>query len=362
MEEGYDFSTTGYEIGDNNTRLPTTRLNGTDTQGLWISFYVMHLITIVGTLSNILALVVVAWSRRMRSSPSGVLLISLTTIDTIVLISERLVTLTSSQLGRHRLGISPQPLIFLYYIKYTGRCAASFVVACISVNRFAVVVYPLKSQWFMRCRSAIIQVVSSVVCAFMINGFVIVHPPLKRMDNNRGYFIGHVAVEIFISDIILSSVILVLSGITVWTFLKTEANIRRHSESYYDPNSHKKANERQVTVLLLVVALTYVILRIQYKIIWLPVFFMHHLIKMHVPNSLRMAYYITYNIYMLNYATNLYQYCVCSSNFRKEFQRLFCPKAYAKSERKRKISSSSQKSQHSLHSTSSTYKTHHTIM
>ena len=239
----------------------------------------------------------------------------------------------------------------MLYIKYSGRCAASLVIACISINRFAVVVYPLKSGWFMKTSHAIIQIVASMVAALILNTFILFYPPINSLNTN-GYFYGILVVEIIFSDVIVSLVIVVLSLLTTQVFIQSGHSLRRSTRSRSDSVTSSRWKDRQVTVLLLTVAFTYVVLRLQYKVVWIPIFYMQHISKSQISDSLKLAYYITNCIFLLNYATNLYQYCICSSLFRKEFVKIFTRTESMKS-RSRKISTTSQKSQNS-----STLKTH----
>ena len=101
----YGLAVTDPMFLDNSSNVNATYMtspNMTDVTGTWIRYYVIFVVAVMGTISNILALLVVGLSRHMRSSPSGVLLLCLTALDTVVLISERIVTLNVKLLGAYR--------------------------------------------------------------------------------------------------------------------------------------------------------------------------------------------------------------------------------------------------------------------
>ena len=285
----------------------------------WIRYYFLYLVTVIGCFSNIIAISVLLLSKSMRTTPSGVLLLSLTITDTIVLTAERTVTLTHRNLGSHQIYMDENTLILMYYLKYSGRCAASFIIACISVNRFAVIVFPLKSHWFLSTKNAIKQVISGVFLVLLLNIYIFVWPPLENSKQNVGYFYCQVVIEIILADIIVSILILTLCLMTVNSLIKSRHGFEEASIS--DVQSDRRT--RQVTVLLLVVAFMYVILRWQYKLTWIPLYFIS-LSDSEPPQGLRTAYYITYSVYLMNHAINLYQYCLCSGQFRAELSRIFC--------------------------------------
>ena len=286
-------------------------------------YYFMWVIVVVGSISNLTAIIVIILSKRLRQKPSGVLLLSLTIVDTIVLISERVQTLTERNLGDKSVFLDEHVRIFIFYIKYSGRCAAGFIIACISINRFAAIVFPLKSDWFMQATNAVKQVILAVLVALVVNVYIIVWPPIDELDDHKQYFYGLLAVEFVLTDVIVSLCILVLSALTIRTLLRRQ--IQEHSIN--DQTSQQRT--KQVTILLLVVALTYVTLRVQYKVVWIPVYFTRFITKApgepygKIPDGLATAYYVTYCFFILNHATNLYQYCLCSREFRKELLRIF---------------------------------------
>ena len=296
--------------------------------GEWIRYYFMWVIVVIGTLSNLTAIIVILFSKRLRQSPSGVLLLSLTIVDTIVLITERVQTLTERPLGDKRIILHEYARIFILYIKYSGRCAAGFIVGCISINRFAVIVFPLKSDWFMQTINAVKQVILVVVLALIVNIYLIKWPPVDESTEHMEYFYGLIAVEFVLTDVIVSLSILVLSGLTIRNLLRS----RRHMQELSLNDQTSEQRTKQVTILLLVVALTYVTLRIQYKAVWIPIYYIKFVTgsqDTQLPHGLIKAYYVTYCFFILNHATNLYQYCLCSQEFRKELMRIFCMAYFA---------------------------------
>ena len=287
-----------------------------------VDYYATYVISIVGVVSNVIALFVLLGSSRIRNSPSGILLISLTSDDTLVLVLERIHSLSypteQSPLGPY---MTSMTCGVVWYFKYTSRLAASYIVVCISINRLIVVVFPLKSRYFTDTKNAIIQVVCTVIISSILCSWAPVFTEARlgigcdiKTGYYKAYFNTTLIIDVILCDILSSIIIITLSVWTIRTALKARRWVRRCSSIDKARSRHE---DQQLTGLLLAVCLSFALLRLPYIVTWFPVILLEECAKHVIPAQ--NAFHIAHFVALLNHAINLYLYCLCSASFRGEF-------------------------------------------
>ena len=311
-----------------------------------LHIYATYIIAALGSVSNVIAFVVLVGSRRMRTSPCGLFLIMLAVADTCVLLGELLSTLTSYISGEvHTL--SDIECGILWYFKYYSKAVSNFIIVCISVNRFLAVAYPIKSLNSSNTKLALQQIIAVILIAAIIFLYV----PFFMQNEGCGcdinlnykdaYFLATVVVNLGICDVLTSLVILILSLCTIFVIVYSRKKLQQQN-FVYRPERQRKVEQYQLTGLLIVVCMTFFFLRLPYLITWIILYmtdaFSRSVILINARN-------ISYCVALLNYAINLYIYSVCSSLFRKEFRNLCrCTRNKTKIGRRSRFPSASRSS------------------
>ena len=285
-----------------------------------LDIYATYIIAALGSVSNVIAFVVLVGSRRMRTSPCGLLLVLLAVADTCVLLGELLATITS-YLSGEVLTLTDIECGILWYFKYYSKAVSNFIIVCISVNRFLALVYPVQSFYLSKRKLALQQIIAVVI----IPAIILIYVPFFMHNEGCGcdiktdykdpYFWTTVVVIVGICEIFTSIVILILSLCTIFVVIFSRKKVRRQNLT----SRQQQAQEYQLTGLLIVVCMTFFFLRLPYLITWVILYLTDAFSRSVI---LIDAHNISYCVAMLNYAINLYLYSVCSSLFRKEFRTL----------------------------------------
>ena len=284
-----------------------------------LHIYATYIIASLGSVSNVIAFVVLVGSRRIRTSPCGLFLILLAVADTCVLLGEVLSTLASNITGQVQT-LSDSECGALWYFKYYSKAVATFTVVCISVNRFFAVIYPIKYQYISNTKMALKQMIAVAV----IPAIMFLYVPFfmqnegcgcdVNMDYKEAYFTATLVVNLGICDVITSLVILILSLCTILVIVSSRRKLQSHKSE-----REQKTDQYQLTLLLVVICVTFLLLRLPYVITW-PLLYTTDAFSRSI--TLINARHVCYCIALLNYAINLYLYSVCSCLFRKEFRNM----------------------------------------
>ena len=310
----------------------TTNYCGAASTTSYVRHYAFYVITFFGVISNVLVVAVFISSKRLHGSVSGVFLLSLTISDSLFLITEQIDTLSRSPVRNEMIQLSESMCGFTSYLKFSSRFAATAVVLCISINRFIVVGYPLRSHKFRQVQCAVKQVIVVSILAALSGIYAfsaIGSSECGCLPIDKTIYTWAVTIiDIFLCDIIASLVIYIFSVWTICIFRKTgQQRIFKRQDS--QTSVCRQENERHMTVLLITVAATFVILRLPYTLTWTPQWFLlqmkenssntptdHYIILKDVGNIAKIFFF-------LNHAVNLYLYCLCSKGFRNDFARMF---------------------------------------
>ena len=300
----------------------------------YVRHYALYIITSFGCVSNLLVIAVIFYTKRVRNSVSGIFLLGLTFADTFVLISEQIDNLTRSPIESEKIYLIDSTCGFVSLLKYSSRFTATVIVLSISFNRLIVILRPMKSQAFHKVKYAVIQVFVITVLSLIVSGpyaFCVGSSNqcgCKAIINEHIYNTAVTVVDVAFCDIIAGVLISVFSIVTVYRFRMYGQHLTQRQDS--TTSAVRKQGERHTTILLITVAVTFVVLRLPYTIIWTPLKFMTNTTYVgsaiqdqgHT-NSLNEAVNICQIFSLINHAINLYLYCLCSKGFRKDIYRFF---------------------------------------
>ena len=341
MKDFYDYLDSLIANDTDNFSLPNFTIQCPQPEN-HLDIYATYIIAALGSVSNVIAFVVLVGSRRMRTSPCGLLLVLLAVADTCVLLGELLATITS-YLSGEVLTLTDIECGILWYFKYYSKAVSNFVIVCISVNRFLALVYPVQSFCLSKRKLALQQIIAVVIIPAIVFVYVpvFVHNDCGcdiKTDYKDPYFWTTVVVIVGICEIFTSIVILILSLYTIFVVIFSRKKVRRQNLT----SRRQKAEEYQLTGMLIVVCMTFFFLRLPYLVTWIILYltdaFSRSVILINARN-------VSYCVALLNYAINLYIYSVCSSLFRKEFRNLCrCTRNKTKIGRRSRFPSASRSS------------------
>ena len=285
--------------------------------------YAVMFICISGFICNVLALVTMLYSQGTHSRIFETFLLPLACCDTLLLTT--FATWTLHETGFFQISSHWICEIFLYF-NHSSRVGSNLIIIFISINRFVAICFPTGPSWMSDYRSAKVQMYIIIFISVVVNGYVfgvtsVDKKGLCRMipDKQHIYVISSLAIQLVLLNIIGNLTVMVLS---LWTV----ATVWHSTKLVLDNNnaagsSIRRREDRQVTVTLITLSLSFVLLRLPYTLIWTLISLHQALNK---PFSIPSGVYETCEIIeLINYALNFVLYSVISRKFRNDLVSLF---------------------------------------
>ena len=305
-----------------------------------LKFYALAIIIPVGIITNILS-IFVFFRSFMRRSSTGHYLISLAFADMSLLVGEFLSWLNSKDSQGAMLGIGFMNTVdfwckFVQYLRYAGRIWSSWLTVIITMERFIIVAFPLKVFRISTATKAKIVIVIELIIAFSITSFplftlgIIPHKGRETcqiIPPNTTYE-QWMWVVIRGGELVCPSLIVcVFTSLIIFKLAKASKNRHKQLEGQVNKGkSRGSSHERQLTIILVAVAITFVVIRLPYTItfyvneykeeVWVPLDKWFSF-KIYVINSIAQV------LAVVNYAINFFLYCMCGSTFRRELWKAF---------------------------------------
>jgi hypothetical protein len=140
-------------------------------------------------------------------------------------------------------------------------------------------------------------------------------------------------ISLRVGSLFLPGLLMIIFTILIGVYLSRAQDVRAHRLSTISANScavearHRVSRlERQLTIMLLAVAISFILFRLPYTI----AFYINHYKKVLFSNKdiwrnyrIFYAYKMTDIFVSINYASNFFLYCWCGSTFRKQLKNLF---------------------------------------
>ena len=298
-----------------------------------VSMYCHMIIIPVGGILNLFCFIVFVKSKTVKTA-TGIHLTFLTFADGLVLLSS--FTYGTEQWSKYIAipdlrNLSTFTCKFGFYTINVAFLWSGLLLASASFERFLSVAFPLKVQsWRLYKISKILMIVylvgSLVLCSYSFLCHELV--PLKNGINACLYTQKEINVQICnISDTIVNMVlsnmacILVIFIFTVMISTRLLKYRRRRSEL---GNENDSGKEFQITLMLVIVATLFLILRIPEVILYQMVyFFLAEDALNPMLNDVFTIYPIFVSFLLLNHSVNFFIYMTFFENFRQTFKRLF---------------------------------------
>lgn len=288
--------------------------------------YSLFILIFIGVIGNALSAIIFSTSHLRKTAP-GYYIIALSIVDTLILFAELYIIVdikTSNTLDK-----SDAACKVIYYLRYALKLVSSLFVVAVAIERFMLVVFPLKRYSLSTTRTAkitifIVSVGSLVVCSY---AFFTLGKEADLCSIVKGrkivYIIMDLVISVGIGEILSSLIIFLMTGIIVKT-LTTATKWRRETVICSDAGAnHVNRTQNQVTVMLVTVAISFVVLRTPYTVVWFMAF-VYEANNKHYPTYLDPLLDVFYVVAVLNYTINFFLYCITGKNVRKRLVHCSC--------------------------------------
>ncbi|ELU16410.1 hypothetical protein CAPTEDRAFT_213630 [Capitella teleta] len=293
-------------------------------------FYSMAIIIPIGLICNTLSIGVFAASPALRRTTTGHFLIALSAADFCFLFGE-LLRWMNNQPGSHQF---PGPNFanehwfwckFMHSLRYSSKLASAWVTVAITLERFITIRFPLQVATISRPTRArfLIALIAMAACLLCVYPFWTVglkdwQSKLYCLITNRKVYENWSMVVLRFGTLVIPSIcIIILTSLIICNLQKAHTRRCHYQEGQQVPTSI----QRQLTFMLLAVAISFVILRLPNAIAY---YFNHYKrnmwpsLTMLNSNRIFVAYKVTDIIATTNYCLNFFLYCVCGSVFRRQ--------------------------------------------
>ena len=134
-------------------------------------------------------------------------------------------------------------------------------------------------------------------------------------------------VVIFAGELILPSIVVcVLSTLIVFTLIK-HRKARKNIARITNKNDKKYVAETQLNILITTIAIVFVVVRLPY-VIFYSLHMHRNMMWANIDSWAEFYLYaskiISHALSVMNYACNVFLFCVCGSTLRNEFARVYC--------------------------------------
>ena len=302
---------------ENNSNISTkniTNTGGTDVEWSFQYYtYTTYVLTGLGLVGNLLSLIVLLLSPK-RSKASRLYLIVLAVTDSLVLIT----------------GVITDPkfvdknsiLCKLNYVKYGLQSFSAYIVAVIAIQRYVMIKMPFKGPEYDKSKYGIYHLASALVFAFAANAVAV--PSLGLVDGicsiKPDYSVlftySYLVLNYLCSEVGVGILVLILTILTVQALIKSsKLGISKSGKS-----------DTQLTRMIIVLALTFLVLRLPATIVWLVMYVPYEIMKQPYDdtyNKLLIPYFITATVTLSNFAINFIIYIIFWPAFRIRFVNIF---------------------------------------
>ena len=257
---------------------------------------------------------------------------ALSVADNCVLLGEGLIWLTDHldlQVTSH----STAMCRLTYFLRYGGRLCSALLTTIITAERYFFISHPLKSARFLTTTGARIVVIAVPALSFSLTSYTLYTLEVVKVAPENHYcHIGHLyEAQFIVWDLAVSRLLCdVITGCVVATFttmiLRTLVVARRQREQLLPdivPTGRQmlEARELQLTLILVMVAVAFIVLKLPYTVSW----YAKHFLKEHTAagydlTPINNIVSVTYIFAVGCYATNLFLYSLGGSLFRAKLQ------------------------------------------
>ena len=300
-------------------------------------FYATIALCVVGILCNGLSLMVFL-STSLRRSSYGHYLSALAISDSVMLATEFVRWISDSRFSYHWLSSSTFACKFVYHLRYSSQIFSTILTTTITIERFFVVAYPLKSASLAKTKIAdkvifcegVICILLGLYGSILFELISITGGPhgmcLPDPTTNRAAIYGYCNLVLtkILGEVVCTILVFVFTILLIRELMRSK-RIRENTLQSGGGDKASSGNmEAQLTAMLLTLAVAFVVLRVPYTVCW----YLGHYGPWRDSKPVFEATQITYVFSTANFTINFFLYSFSGSNFRKHLYSrlsLICP-------------------------------------
>ena len=283
--------------------------------------YSSIIFTVLGCPANMLSFLVFMRS-ILRLSPTGTYLMTISWVDSLVLILE---VLTRTNV----VATSTTSCKVTYYLRYSFKLLEAFLVVSLCISRTVCLIYPFSSHKCFKRSTAALCIVLQTVAAFLMCIYALLSI-IKygntcntdyRKPNKDIYLIADTVISVIIGEFFTSLIVIFLAIFLMKTLENFRLHFRENSETIRHEHKQRqdKNLDKQITRMTAAVAVTFTCFRLPYSVLYI-VFCIKHYIYLHPydqsQKNLSAAIDVAAVFSMLNYCTNFLIYVTFWKAFR----------------------------------------------
>ena len=329
----------------------TTGVTSPHLAAIWYGcFVLMGVILPMGVVCNTLSFVVFVTSKALIKTSTGHYLVALSIADWLFLLGDliRWLHTTSPATNSYYFDVDfmfTKNIVckLTHFIRYGSKLASAWITIAITMERFISVRWPLHAHHLSTVSRARIVISVTYVICFTLGAYPLWTVAVDYYKDGTELMCTVVKevrytvwswIVLRIGSLLLPGLIMcVVTGLIIFTLAKAKDQRMRRLSSRQQCNVESKEHvskhnmERQLTIILLAVALSFILLRLPYTITY---YVNSYKSQIWDPLSLERSMVIyTFNkiadvIATSNYAINFFLYCVCGSTFRNQLRALMC--------------------------------------
>ncbi len=330
-----------YSLGNvtaNTSFLAPVHDNGNTSRLDWsrdVRFYAMGVVISVGLFCNVFAILVFMTSQTLRRTATGHFLTALAVADFIFLSGELFRWLHSwhsrgTYLGTDLMYTYQAACKMAYFLRYLGKLASAWLTVVITAERYIAVASPLRAHVSLPLRPKVALPVVFLCSAAMMS-FPFWTVGIRTHKGKRGcFYLDREVYNIFnwvfvrVGSLLLPWVIIMCLTCRLTHSLLKARRERLGGLREDRPSGNRQGRgylERQLTYMLIAVAVSFLILRLPYAITFYLQNYKEELLNkpsQHVKDVIYTANKMCDVIAASNYAINPILYYMCAKTFRQE--------------------------------------------
>ncbi|KAK2168707.1 hypothetical protein LSH36_15g20017 [Paralvinella palmiformis] len=306
-----------------------------------VYFVMSGVVIMTGLVFNTLSFIVLLSSLTLRQTASGLYLISLSLADTIFLFGDFLRWLNSGQkpfnIDIHFMDVSQFACKLIYFLRYGGKLTSSWLTVAITTERLLLVACPLKHPRISTPHKTRMTIAAMFVVCFLFASFPFWSVDLAVrhreiicvIDDVFWYELGSWFALRIGSLLLPGAIVCVMTGVIIYFMTHAQQRRMRKLSSRLAVQRQnttertKMALEKQLTMMLVMVAIAFLVLRLPYTV----TYYMNEYKEEIWPTASKWFYYRIYaankmadTLATLNYAINFFLYYFCGKIFRKQLK------------------------------------------
>lgn len=222
----------------------------------------------------------------------------------------------------------------IYFLRYFGKLTSAWLIVTITLERYIGVAHPLKAGRISTRTNAKIIISCIYIASFALSCFPFWTIGIQEHKHEGYKFCSYLKKDEYdkwnwvinrIGSLLLPSILIFI--VTTMIIAKLHQMAKKRENLMGSHNNGNANIQKQLTLMLVTVSITFLILRLPYLIAYYLYDFRYKIwqpIDLRTRQNLFGAYRITDALETLNYGINFFLYCFSGSAFRNQFLALLC--------------------------------------